>query len=205
MTSHRDCQHRLDAPNKLDAALLSVPPETFLNLPTHSSTCISFHRPQSKTQSILNLRTHKPIVLLLGIVSHRLSLKMRISLTRAAAPLRTSYLRPQINLIHLPCVQQRLQSSPSQFPHPSRSFSTHPQLHTQNPSPNSPNSPKQPLPPNPSFDAASFKELGATRTVKIVVYIAVAVMGTAETFTWSKFLWAKFGPKEEDAEIEAEK
>tara|TARA_R110002060_G_scaffold23182_4_gene31419 strand:+ start:223 stop:378 length:156 start_codon:yes stop_codon:yes gene_type:complete len=45
--------------------------------------------------------------------------------------------------------------------------------------------------------------LGATRTVKIVVYIAVAIIGTAETFTWSKFLWAKFGPKKEDAEVEA--
>ena len=122
---------------------------------------------------------------------------MRTSLTRAAAPLRASYIRPQTNLIHLPHVQHRLQSSPSQFPHPSRSISTHPQLRTQN------SGPKQPPPPNPSFGAASFKELGATRTVKIVVYIAIAIMATAETFTWSKFLWAKFGSKKEDAEIEA--
>lgn len=126
---------------------------------------------------------------------------MCTSLIRAAAHLRASHPRPQTNLTHQPHVQQRLQSSPTHLSHPSRSISTHPQLRTQNFGPNSPKPP--PPPPNPSFGAASFKELGATRTVKIVVYIAVAIIGTAETFTWSKFLWAKFGPKKEDAEVEA--
>ena len=54
---------------------------------------------------------------------------------------------------------------------------------------------KPPLPKNPSFGAASFKELGASRTVKVVVYLAVGVMGTLETITYGKFLWAKFGPE----------
>ncbi|KAK0099469.1 hypothetical protein ONS96_008306 [Cadophora gregata f. sp. sojae] len=124
---------------------------------------------------------------------------MRTSLIRAAVPLRASYLRsPPTTSFNQPHVQQSLQSQPqlSQYFFPKKTFSTNHHLHVQNSSPSKP-----PLPPNPSFGAASFKELGATRTVEVVVYIAIGIMGTVETFTWSKFLWAKFGPK--DVEIEA--
>ncbi|PVH74844.1 hypothetical protein DL98DRAFT_519000 [Cadophora sp. DSE1049] len=125
---------------------------------------------------------------------------MRSSLIRAVAPLRASHLRSPTSPIHQPHIQQSLQPSLSQFSRSSKPLSTYLRLHTQNSSPSKPSPP-----PNPSFGAASFKELGATRTVKIVVYIAVVIIGTAETFTWSKFLWAKFGPKKEDAEAEVEK
>jgi len=49
-------------------------------------------------------------------------------------------------------------------------------------------------PPNPSFGGASFKDLGANRTVKIVVYSFLGVAATLESIAWTKFLWAKFGP-----------
>ncbi|KAH7348329.1 hypothetical protein BKA65DRAFT_258574 [Rhexocercosporidium sp. MPI-PUGE-AT-0058] len=120
---------------------------------------------------------------------------MRTSLVRAAAPLRSSSLRPHPNnLIHRPYVQQTLPPPYMPVTQPIKSFSTQHPLRSQNPSP-SPASSGPPLPPNPSFGAASFKELGATQTVKIVVYIAVSIIATVETFTWSKFLWAKFGPE----------
>ncbi|KAH7419639.1 hypothetical protein BKA64DRAFT_699667 [Cadophora sp. MPI-SDFR-AT-0126] len=125
---------------------------------------------------------------------------MRSPLIRAAAPLRASRLRLPTIHIHQPRLHQSFPSPISQSSHSSKSFSTNVRLHAQNSSPSKP-----PLPPNPSFGATSFKELGATRTVKIVVYTAVFIIGTAETFTWSKFLWAKFGPKEEDAVVEIEK
>jgi hypothetical protein len=49
---------------------------------------------------------------------------------------------------------------------------------------------------NPSFGAnLSFKELGANRTVKIVVIVALSVAATAESVFWVKVLWAKFGPE----------
>jgi hypothetical protein len=52
----------------------------------------------------------------------------------------------------------------------------------------------------PSF---SFKDLGANRTVKIVVIVALTIGGTAESVFWAQMLWAKFGPeKKEDEEIE---
>jgi hypothetical protein len=51
-----------------------------------------------------------------------------------------------------------------------------------------------------------FSELGANRTVKIVVYIAVGIIGTAETYAWGRFLWGKYGPQQgEDGEGEVER
>lgn len=51
--------------------------------------------------------------------------------------------------------------------------------------------------------AAKFSELGASRTVKIVVIIAVVIGGTMETIFWTKVLWAKFfGAAEEKGEGE---
>jgi len=47
------------------------------------------------------------------------------------------------------------------------------------------------------FPKANFKDLGANRTVKVVVIASLAVIATAETIAWTKFLWGKFGPKSE--------
>jgi hypothetical protein len=59
-----------------------------------------------------------------------------------------------------------------------------------------PKTDKTPKPPpknaNPSLGAASFKDLGATRTVKIVVIIAISIMATAETFTYGLWGWRKY-------------
>jgi hypothetical protein len=41
---------------------------------------------------------------------------------------------------------------------------------------------------------ASFKDLGANRTVKIVVYSFLGVVATLESVAWTKLLWGKFGP-----------
>jgi hypothetical protein len=41
---------------------------------------------------------------------------------------------------------------------------------------------------------ASFKDLGANRTVKMVVYSFLGVVATLESVAWTKFLWVKFGP-----------
>lgn len=49
-----------------------------------------------------------------------------------------------------------------------------------------------------SFDTnLSFKELGANRTVKIVVIIVLSIAVTVESVFWGKLLWAKFGPETE--------
>ncbi|KAK5955479.1 hypothetical protein OHC33_003117 [Knufia fluminis] len=69
-----------------------------------------------------------------------------------------------------------------------------------------PSQPKQ-NPSNPSSDTkatlVNFKDLGATRTVKIVVIIALCIMGTAETIFWAQVLWRKFfGGGEQKEEIE---
>lgn len=48
-------------------------------------------------------------------------------------------------------------------------------------------------------------ELGANRTVKIVVIMALMIAGTAESIFWGKLLWAKFAPedgKEDEGEGE---
>ncbi|KAF2490076.1 hypothetical protein BU16DRAFT_531416 [Lophium mytilinum] len=62
---------------------------------------------------------------------------------------------------------------------------------------------KPPKLKNPSFGGASLKELGANRTVRIVVIIALTIAGTAESIFWAKVLWAKFGPSPKDQGDEA--
>lgn len=46
----------------------------------------------------------------------------------------------------------------------------------------------------PTANSFSFKDLGANRTVKVVVISVLMVFGTLESIFWIKFLWAKFGP-----------
>lgn len=64
----------------------------------------------------------------------------------------------------------------------SRSAHNHPQK-----SANSSNDAKKHTNPG-EMPAFSFKDLGATRPVKVVVYLMVGIIGTAETFTYGK--WA---------------
>lgn len=53
--------------------------------------------------------------------------------------------------------------------------------------------PKRPNPlQNQEIPIARFSELGASRTVKVVVIIALTIGGTLETIFWSKVLWRKF-------------
>lgn len=40
---------------------------------------------------------------------------------------------------------------------------------------------------------ASFKDLGASRTVKVVVYVSLGVIATVESVAWGRFLWGRFG------------
>lgn len=51
---------------------------------------------------------------------------------------------------------------------------------------------------NPSYPLFSFRDLGANRTVKIVVVVCVSVLATMESIFWAKVAWAKFGPAEGD-------
>jgi len=46
---------------------------------------------------------------------------------------------------------------------------------------------------NPSMGGASFKDLGASRTVKVVVYVSLGVIATVESVAWGRFLWGRFG------------
>jgi hypothetical protein len=47
---------------------------------------------------------------------------------------------------------------------------------------------------NPSYPTFSFKDLGASRTVKIVVIAGMSVIGTIESIFWIKVIWAKISP-----------
>lgn len=48
----------------------------------------------------------------------------------------------------------------------------------------------------------SFRDLGATRTVKIVIIVAICIAGTAETVTYSLWIWRYFYPPKEKANSE---
>lgn len=41
----------------------------------------------------------------------------------------------------------------------------------------------------------SMNDLGASSTVKIVVYTMLGIMGTVETYAYGKWAWYKWGPK----------
>jgi hypothetical protein len=96
--------------------------------------------------------------------------------------LHPSHIYPPSISHHLHSKSQYLLSTSHLKPPSSRLFSTEPP-----PKPGFP-------PPNPSFGGANFKDLGANRTVKIVVYSFLGVVATLESIAWMRFLWAKFGP-----------
>lgn len=56
---------------------------------------------------------------------------------------------------------------------------------------------------NPQLPPFRFKDLGASRTVKVVVITCISVLATLESYFWMRVIWEKFGPAEED--IEAKK
>ena len=47
---------------------------------------------------------------------------------------------------------------------------------------------------NPSYPTFSFKDLGASRTVKIVVIAGLSVINTIKSIFWVKAIWAKISP-----------
>ena len=53
------------------------------------------------------------------------------------------------------------------------------------------------IPTNPSF---SLQELGANRTVRVVVVASLSIIATMESLFWIKVAWAKFGPSKEDGD-----
>jgi len=53
---------------------------------------------------------------------------------------------------------------------------------------------------DPSLPAFSMEGLGASRSVKIVVYTALAVIRTIETAVWCRWGWAKMYPQPEKVE-----
>ena len=58
--------------------------------------------------------------------------------------------------------------------------------------------------PNHSHPTSSLRELGANRTVKIVVVGCISVLATIESIFWAKVAWAKFGPEKEKKEEKGE-
>ncbi|PMD19386.1 hypothetical protein NA56DRAFT_705555 [Hyaloscypha hepaticicola] len=96
--------------------------------------------------------------------------------------LNPSHIHPPSLSHHLHSEPQPLLSTSHLHPPSLRLFSTQ--------QPSKPGSP----PPDPSFGGASFKDLGANRTVKIIVYSFLGTAATLESVAWTKFLWAKFGP-----------
>jgi len=62
--------------------------------------------------------------------------------------------------------------------------------------------PKPAKPPNQNQEMpmAKFSELGASRTVKIVVIIVLTIGGTLETIFWAKIIWRKFFREKEEGE-----
>ena len=53
-------------------------------------------------------------------------------------------------------------------------------------------------PTNPSF---SLQDLGANRTVKVVVMASLSIIATMESIFWIKVGWAKFGPNKGDGSV----
>lgn len=67
-----------------------------------------------------------------------------------------------------------------------------------------PDKPASDSPRNPSLKAVSFKDLGASCTVKVVVIVCLSIIGTMESITWGSLLWAKFTLSAEEGKREGE-
>lgn len=55
--------------------------------------------------------------------------------------------------------------------------------------------------PNTEMPGFSFKDLGASPAVKAIVYAALGVIGTAETYFWCRWGWEKYGPRGESPDV----
>jgi hypothetical protein len=51
--------------------------------------------------------------------------------------------------------------------------------------------------PDDFIKAAPFSELGATKTVRMVVLVAVSILATVETYTYGLWIWNRWFKKEE--------
>lgn len=51
--------------------------------------------------------------------------------------------------------------------------------------------------PDEFMKAAPFSELGATKTVRMVVLVAVSIVATVETYTYGLWIWNRWFKKEE--------
>ncbi|OCK98803.1 uncharacterized protein K441DRAFT_654176 [Cenococcum geophilum 1.58] len=76
-------------------------------------------------------------------------------------------------------------------------FSSSTDSKTQKVSPHKPASSTQ-ASGNPSYPTVSFKDLGASRTVKIAVIASLSVIGTIESIFWAKVIWAKISPSPQE-------
>ncbi|KAJ7274017.1 hypothetical protein C8J57DRAFT_250210 [Mycena rebaudengoi] len=71
------------------------------------------------------------------------------------------------------------------------STTSHPRAMGPKPTPNA-----KPTSPEPT-QRVSLDDLGATRTVKVVIYVTIAVLATVETFVWAKAGWRWYAGKPE--------
>ncbi|KAI9673617.1 MAG: hypothetical protein M1817_002254 [Caeruleum heppii] len=61
-----------------------------------------------------------------------------------------------------------------------------------------PSSKAAPTDGNPDYPTFSMDGLGASRSVKIVVYTAAGIIGTLETYAWGMWGWYKLYPPSEE-------
>lgn len=100
---------------------------------------------------------------------------------------------------------QRVLGGPGRSQQTSTTFHTSSHRLLPSPASKEPLRPASETPQSSSIPSASFKDLGATKTVKIVVIVFLSICGTLETIGWYKFLMAKYygsgaedGKEEED-------
>ncbi|KAI0745470.1 hypothetical protein C8Q76DRAFT_789854 [Earliella scabrosa] len=92
----------------------------------------------------------------------------------------------------------RLHSSVVSSPLYSSPFSTYRPL-LQGSKPRSSDKPKDaPSSGNPDFPSWSFEELGISKNMKIVIYALVGVLGTIETWTWSRAAYYWWNGRQSD-------
>ncbi|KAK6520264.1 hypothetical protein TWF506_000542 [Arthrobotrys conoides] len=112
--------------------------------------------------------------------------------------IRPPRLRPRISALPTPPTLRR-PTAPLPLIHmlkptvqiPQRAFST------QKPSPNPNPGPNHGQEVSHEMPKISWKDLGASRTVKVVVIVALSIVGTMETIFYVKVLMRKFFPDEE--------
>ena len=64
------------------------------------------------------------------------------------------------------------------------------------------NNSEKPSSRNPGLPKINLKDLGATTPIRIVIYIVIGIIGTAETVFWCQWLWRFIYPASKDARKE---